>query len=56
MLKINSQENLIMLVFVVTLFILSIYVVINKKMVDIIYLHVIVVYFIKFLVVRFRKN
>lgn len=56
MLKVNSQENLIMLVFVVTLFILSIYVVINKKMIDIIYLQVIIIYFIKFLVVRFRKN
>ncbi len=56
MLKVNSQENLIMLVFVVTLFILSIYVVVNKKMIDIIYLQVIIIYFIKFLVVRFKKN
>lgn len=56
MLKVNNQENLIMFVFLVILFVLGVCVVINKKMVDIIYLHVMFIYFIKFLIIRFKKN
>lgn len=52
MLKLDNKENLIMLFFVVTLFLLGIYVVINKNTIDVIYLCVILYYFIKFLVVR----
>lgn len=55
MLKITDQENLIMMFFVVTLLILSIYAVTFRNLIDIIYLCVILYYFVKFLVVRFKK-
>lgn len=56
MLKITDQENLIMMFFVVALLILSIYVVIFKNLIDIIYLGVILYYFVKFLVVRYKNS
>jgi len=56
MLKITDQENLIMMFFVVALFILSIYVVNFKNLIDIIYLCVIFYYFVKYLVVRYKNS
>lgn len=56
MLKVNDQENLIVVFFVVTLILVSIYAVIDRDLIDITYFSVILIYFVKFLVVRFKKN
>lgn len=55
MLKINEQENLITIFFVVIILLVSIYAVIDKNVIDVIYLGVTIYYFIKFLFVRFKK-
>lgn len=55
MLKMNEQENLITIFFVVILLLGSIYAVIDRDVIDVIYLSVILYYFIKFLFVRFKK-
>lgn len=53
MLNIDRQENLIMIFFIVTLFIMGFYVVLDNDIIDIIYLGVVIYYFIKFLIVKF---
>lgn len=52
--KIKNQENLIMIFFVVALVGMSIYVVIERNVIDVIYLGVLMYYFIRFL--RIRNN
>jgi len=56
MLKINNQENLIMLFFILIIFCLVVYVVIDKNFIDIIYLGIMIYYFIKFLIVRYFED
>jgi len=56
MLKIEKQENLIMLFFVVLLVLSSIYIIFDKSMIDIVYFGVVLYYFIKFLVVKHKKD
>ena len=52
--KIKNQENVIMIFFVVTLISVLVYVVIDKNIIDVIYLGVLLYYFVRFL--RIRKN
>jgi len=52
MLKIDKQEDLIMIFFVITLLFLGIYVIVDKNIIDIIYLVVLLYYFIKFLIIK----
>lgn len=52
--KIKDQENVIMIFFVVALVGMSVYVVVERNIIDIIYFLVLVYYFIRFL--RIRKN
>ena len=52
--KIKNQENLIMIFFVVALVSMSIYVVVERKVIDVMYLGVLMYYFIRFL--RIRNN
>ena len=52
--KIKNQENVIMIFFVVALVGMSIYVVIERNVIDVIYLGVLMYYFIRFL--RIRNN
>lgn len=52
--KIKNQENVIMIFFVVTLVSVGIYVIVEKNIVDVIYLGVLMYYFFRFL--RIRKN
>ena len=53
MLKIDKQEDLIMIVFIITLLFSGIYVIVDKNIIDIIYLGVILYYFIKFLIIKY---
>ena len=52
--KIKNQENEIMIFFVVTLVGMSIYVVLERNVIDVIYLGVLMYYFVRFL--RIRNN
>lgn len=52
--KIKNQENVIMVFFVVALVGMSIYVVVERNMIDVIYLGVLMYYFVRFL--RIRNN
>ena len=52
--KIKNQENVIMIFFVVALVIMSIYVVVERNVIDVMYLGVLMYYFIRFL--RIRNN
>lgn len=52
--KIKNQENIIMVFFVVTLVGVLGYVVIEKNLIDVMYLGVLVYYFVRFL--RIRRN
>ena len=52
--KIKNQENVIMIFFVVTLVSMVVYVVMEKNVIDVIYLGVLVYYFGRFL--RIRKS
>lgn len=52
--KIKNQENVIMIFFVVTLVSVGIYVIVEKNIVDVIYLGVLMYYFFRFL--RIRKS
>ena len=52
--KIKNQENVIMIFFVVTLVGVGTYVVMSRKLIDVIYLGVLLYYFVRFL--RIRKN
>lgn len=52
--KIKNQENVIMIFFVVALVSMSIYVVVERKVIDVMYLGVLMYYFVRFL--RIRNN
>lgn len=52
--KIKNQENVIMIFFVVALVSMSIYVVVDRNVIDVMYLGVLMYYFIRFL--RIRNN
>ena len=52
--KIKSQENVIMIFFVVTLFAVGLYIILGRELIDIIYFLIILYYFCKFL--RIRKS
>ena len=52
--KIKNQENIIMIFFVVTLVSVGIYVIMERNVIDVIYLGVLMYYFGRFL--RIRKN
>lgn len=52
--KIKNQENLIMVFFVVTLVVMGVYVIVERNIIDVIYLGVLMYYFGRFL--RIRKN
>lgn len=53
--KIKNQENIIMIFFVVTLVGVSSYVVMDKNMIDVMYLFVVLFYFIRFLILKYRR-
>ena len=50
--KVKNQEKLIMTFFVVMLFIVGIYVVLERNLIDVIYFGVLVYYFVKFLLIK----
>lgn len=50
--KVKNQEKLIMNFFVVMLFIVGIYVVLERELIDVIYFGVLVYYFIRFLLIK----
>ena len=50
--KIKSQENVIMIFFVVTLFAVGLYIILGRELIDIIYFGIILYYFCKFLRIR----
>ena len=52
--KIKNQENVIMVFFVVTLVVMGVYVVVERNIIDVIYLGVLMYYFVRFL--RIRNN
>lgn len=52
--KIKNQENIIMIFFVLTLVSVGIYVIVDKSVIDVIYLGVLMYYFGRFL--RIKKN
>ena len=52
--KIKNQENVIMVFFVVTLVVMGVYVIVERNIIDVIYLGVLMYYFGRFL--RIRKN
>ena len=52
--KIKNQENVIMIFFVVTLVGMGVYVVVERNIIDVIYLGVLMYYFVRFL--RIRNN
>lgn len=52
--KIKNQENVIMIFFVVTLVSMGVYVVIERNVIDVMYLGVLMYYFVRFL--RIRKK
>ena len=52
--KIKNQENVIMIFFVVTLVSVGVYVIMDKSVIDVIYLGVLMYYFVRFL--KIRKN
>ena len=52
--KIKNQENVIMIFFVVTLVGMGVYVIVERNIIDVIYLGVLMYYFVRFL--RIRKN
>lgn len=52
--KIKNQENVIMIFFVVTLVGMGVYVIVERNIIDVIYLGVLMYYFVRFL--RIRNN
>ena len=50
--KIKNQENIIMIFFVVTLICVGVYVIVDKNVIDVIYLGVLVYYFFGFLRIK----
>ena len=53
--KIKNQENIIMIFFIVTLVGVFSYIVIDKNVIDVIYLVVLLFYFIRFLILKYRR-
>ena len=53
--KIKNQENIIMIFFVVTLLCVGVYVVVDRSIVDVIYLGVLGYYFGRFLIIKNRR-
>ena len=54
--KIRNQENVIMVYFVVTLVSMGVYVFVERKIVDVIYLMVLMYYFGRFLRIRGKRK
>lgn len=54
--KIRNQENVIMVFFVVTLVSMGVYVFVERKIVDVIYLMVLMYYFGRFLRIRGKRK
>lgn len=50
--KIKNQENVIMIFFVVTLVGVGVYALIDRSIIDVIYLGVLLYYFVRFLIIR----
>lgn len=50
--KIKNQENIIMIFFVVTLVLVLGYVIVEKNLIDVMYLGVLMYYFVRFLIIR----
>ena len=50
--KVKNQEKLIMNFFIVMLFIVGIFVVLERELIDVIYFGVLVYYFIRFLLIK----
>ncbi len=53
--KIKDQENLIMMFFVVTLLGVISYIIIDRSIIDIMYLGVLLFYFVRFLILKYRR-
>lgn len=53
--KITNQEYIIMIFFVVTLILSSVYVVFDREVIDIVYFGVLLYYFIKFLIIKYKR-
>lgn len=50
--KIKNQENIIMVFFVVTLVSLGVFVIMDRNVIDVIYMGVLLYYFVRFLKIR----
>ena len=50
--KIKNQENVIMVFFVVTLVSLGVFVIMDRNVIDVIYMGVLLYYFVRFLKIR----
>ena len=50
--KIKNQENIIMIFFVVTLVSLGVFVIMDRNVIDVIYMGVLLYYFVRFLKIR----
>ena len=53
--KVNNQENIIGVFFVVALIGVGVYVLVDRSIIDVIYLAVLGYYFLRFLMVRCRR-
>ena len=53
--KINDQENILLIFFVVLLLLVSYFIICNRDCIDIIYFGVVLSYFIRFLVLKYRR-
>ena len=53
--RLENQENILLIFFVVVLLIISCFVIFNKDFVDVIYYGVVFYYFVRFMILRFRR-
>lgn len=53
--KLKNQENIIMIFFVVILLIVASYAVVEKNIIDIMFLGILLFYFVKFLIIRYGR-
>ena len=53
--KTTNQENLIMIFFAVTLILSSIYIIVERSFIDIVYFGVLVYYFVRFLIIKCKR-
>ena len=53
--KIKNQENVIMIFFVVTLLGVISYIVMDRSVIDVMYLGVLLFYFVRFLILKYRR-